>query len=101
MLTDYGTVRLLVALTNAAYNDYVNGGLLLKHSEYEVNSGVIKLLKVNNRKPTSKEKNLVKYYAWSLMYFEDTNWGKYLMRKGDEAIRAGERRGIKKKGDRK
>ena len=89
------------ALTNAAYNDYVNGGLLLKHSEYTTNSGVITLIKVNDRKPTSKEKNLIKYYAWSVMYFEGTNWGEYLMRKGNEAIREGRRRGIKKKGDRK
>ena len=62
-----GVANLLIAFTVQAYDDYVNGGILLQKSEYEVNNGVVKLLSVNGRKPKANEENKIKYYSWSLM----------------------------------
>ena len=93
-LYDEGVANLLTAFIISAYDDYVNGGLLLKRSEYETKNGVIKLHSVNGRKPTAKEDNLIKYYTWSVKYFEDTKYGLWLMRKGNEQIAEGKHRGI-------
>lgn len=89
-----GVANLLIAFTVQAYDDYVNGGILLQKSEYEVNNGVVKLLSVNGRKPKANEENKIKYYSWSLMYFSGTKYGEWLIRKGNEEIRAGHHRGI-------
>lgn len=89
-----GVANLLIAFTVQAYDDYVNGGILLNRSEFEIRDGVVKLLSVNNRKPRANEENIIKYYTWSLTYFKDTKYGEWLIRKGDEEIKAGHHRGI-------
>lgn len=89
-----GVANLLIAFTVQAYDDYVNGGILLKKAEYEVRTGVIKLIRVNDRKPKPNEENLIMYYSWSLNYFNGTKYGEWLIRKGNEEIKAGHHRGI-------
>ena len=93
-MCDEGVANLLTAFTISAYDDYVNGGILLQRAEFETTNGVIKLLTVNGRKPKPREESLVKYYIWSKKYFDGAKYGEWLIRKGNEEIRAGHHRGL-------
>lgn len=90
-LNNEGVVNLMIALTERAYADYVIAGIRLKDCEYEIQDGVIHVLSIHGRPVKDKwEQNRVdraaQLYNTARMFFEDTKWGEYLMRKGNEEI---------------
>ena len=87
------------AMTALAYDDYVNGGILLKNSQYEETNGNIKLISVKGRPLNTFSRhqqymfiNKVYLYKTAKIYFEDTRLGNYLIRKGDKEIAEGKPR---------
>ena len=91
VLNNEGVVNLMIALTERAYADYVLAGIRLKDCEYEIKNGVIHVLFIHGRPVKDKwEQNRVdraaQVYNTARMFFENTKWGEYLMRKGNEEI---------------
>lgn len=90
---------LLNAMTALAYDDYVNGGILLKNSEYLEKNGNIILVSVKGRPIEAYTRhqqyamhNKVYLYTTARIYFENTRLGNYLIRKGDQEIAEGHSR---------
>lgn len=98
-----GVTDLLKAMTALAYDDYVNGGILLKNSEYLVKNGNIILVSVKGRPIETYSRhqqymlhNKAYLYTTAKNYFEDTRLGSYLIRKGDQEIAEGHSRRAQK-----
>ena len=91
--------NLLCAMTSLAYDDYVNGGVLLSQSEYEIHDGVINLISINGKPYKSfggRKRNylnsMTNNYSTAKKFFEDTELGEYLLKKADEEIKLGKYR---------
>lgn len=93
-LSNEGVVNLMLAVTERAYSDYVQCGIFLKRCEWVLKDGVIHVDSKNGRKIVSgweqrKVDKIANMYATALMFLEETNWGEYLIRKGEEEIASG------------
>lgn len=102
-LDNRGVIDLMCAMTALAYDDYVNGAILLKNSDYEVKSGVIKLLYVNGRKfesYTSHQRTTmnakVRNFTSAKLFLQDTRVGDYLLEHAEKDIEKGKHRGVRK-----
>ena len=98
-LEDSAVKNLLSAMTSLAYDDYVNGAILLNNSQYEVHNGVVNLISVNGKQYksfTSDQKttlnSMTNNYATAKMFFEGTRLGEYLLGKAEEEIKVGKYR---------
>lgn len=90
-LNDKGVENLMIAITERAYADFVLGEILLKRCEYEESDGVIHVTKVDGHNVGDGRKrraidNKLRLYSTAKSFFEGTNWGEYLMRKGKEEV---------------
>ena len=102
-LDNRGVLDLLSAITALAYDDYVNGAILLRHSLYEEKNGVIKLIEVKGksiesyRRSKKSEFNCrVKYYSSAKRFLENTRIGDYLLQQAEKDIAKGKHRGVRK-----
>lgn len=96
-LNNEGVVNLMIALTERAYADYVLARIRLKDCEYEIKDGVIHVLFIHGRPIKDKwERNRLdrtaQTYNTAKMFFENTKWGEYLLRKGNEEIATSSRK---------
>ena len=98
-----GVIDLLSAMTALAYDDYVNGGILLENSRYEVKKDVIRLIEVYGKpielyRRTKKTEfnDKVKFYTSAKKYLEGTRLGDYLLQQGDKEIEKGKHRSVRK-----
>ena len=98
-----GVTDLLCAMTALAYDDYVNGGILLNESVYEINSGVIRLISVRGKRfgaYTSHQRTAlnakVRFYSSAKSFLEGTRMGDYLLEQAKKDIEKGNYRGNRK-----
>lgn len=101
--SDRSVTDLMCAMVALAYDDYVNGAILLNNSEYETNSGVVKLLRVDGKefKKYSRHQQTdlnsrARNYATAKMFLEGTRLGDYLLWKAKADIEKGKYRGSRK-----
>ena len=102
-LDNRGVIDLMSAMTALAYDDYVNGAILLKESEYEVRNGVVRLTYVRGRKfesYTSHQRTVmnakVQYFSTAKMFLEGTRLGDYLLEYAEKDIADGKRKRTRK-----
>lgn len=98
-----GVIDLMSAMTALAYDDYVNGAILLNESEYEEKNGVIKLISVKgksinlyNRAKKSTMNSKIRYYCTAKKFLEGTRLGDYLIEQAQKDIEKGKHRGVRK-----
>ena len=102
-MDNVGVSDLMCAMVALAYDDYVNGAILLKNSVYEVNSGVIRLIWVNGKRfgeYSSHQRTTlnakIRNYTSALAFLQDTRLGDYLLERAEVDIAKGKHRGVRK-----
>lgn len=98
-----GVSDLMCAMVALAYDDYVNGAILLKNSRYEVKNGVISLIEVNgrninfyNRAKRSSLNIKVRNYTSAKKFLEGTRLGDYLLEHAEKDIADGKHKRTRK-----